>query len=409
MKRVFLLFCIITIIGIEFQDLILIFTPSLNRILGIAMGCVMLLFWTNKNVLMKIQTKELILWMLFLMWALGTGLLVSVNHSAMFNMFFYLVQLSALIVGIMTLVVLYDSINNFLYLNIALFLIFYLYLVVTGQTDAVYYMGAQETMKMGDLLNPNTIGFMILGAFMSAIVLNKKGKGKWPILLLKIAFLAFSCYMILQTGSRKTAMALLLFVIVWYLLCVAPRFGRLTSAKGMTALLLAAAGLGLLWYVIIPFALENTYLGMRYEKLLTGNDESAIVREIMYQEAWECFQESPIMGIGLDQFRYHSITGKYAHSNYAEVLADTGLIGFLLFFSIYYILGRKLWIIRKRSPKTSDTWYTSGCLLCMLFAELILGFGTVSFTAISHWLIIAPIMGYVVVCNKTETLNAILK
>lgn len=369
------------------------------------MGCTLLLVWFNKNVFTKIQTKEIILWVLFLMWALGTGIIVSVNQSAMFNMFIYLIQLSVLIVGIMTLVVLYGSINQFLYLNIALFLILYLYLVVTGQTDAIYYLGDRETLKLGDLLNANTIGFMVFGAFMSLIALNKAGKGKWPILLLKLAFLAFSCYMILQTGSRKTALVLLMFVVVWYLLCVAPKLGRLASAKGMTALLLAVAGAGLLWFVIIPFALENTYFGTRYESLLTGNDGSVIQREIMYQEAWEYFQKSPICGIGLDQFRYHSVTGKYAHSNYAEILADTGLIGGLLFFPIYYILWRKLWRIRKHAPKTSDTWYMSGSLLCMLVAELALGFGTVSFTTISHWLIIAPIMGYVVIHNNTEILN----
>jgi O-antigen ligase len=394
-----------TIIGIEFHSLIPIFTPALNRVLGIAMGFLMLLFWSKKNLFMKIQTKELMLWVLFLAWALVTGIFVSVNQSAMFDMFFYLVQLSVLILGIITLVVLYGSINHFLYLNVVLFLILYLYLFVTGQTDAIYYMGGKDTLKLGNILNANTIGFMILGAVMSLLTLLKVGKGKWPVKLLMLALIAFSCYMILQTGSRKTALVLLMFLISWYLLCIAPGFGRLMSVKGLTVVFLAVAGAGLLWYVIIPYALESTYFGMRFEILMAGENESAITREFLYKEAWVFFKESPIFGIGLDQFRYHSITGLYAHSNYAEIFSDTGLIGGLLYFPIYFILGKKLWRIRKYSLRSNNNWYMSGCLLCMILAELALGFGTVSFTSISHWLIIAPIMGYVAINKNTETIN----
>ena len=51
-----------------------------------------------------------------------------------------------------------------------------------------------------------------------------------------------------------------------------------------------------------------------------------------YKIAWQIFVEKPLLGGGLNQFRYWSGTGAYSHSTYAEAIADFGLVGCIIYF-----------------------------------------------------------------------------
>jgi O-antigen ligase len=398
MRKILYILCLTTIIGVSFQNQIPIFNPVVNRLIGIIMALVMLYTWRNKKLFASIYySKEIRLWIVFLIWVLLTGSIVAGNKSAMFNMYFYLIQQTALILCITTLVLLYKNVKGVLYFNICLFIIFVSYIIITGQTDVIYYMGEKGGVKFGDISNPNGLAFMFLGAVMALFALfpDDKVKGRRVRQLIRISLILLACYFILQTGSRKTAVALLLFIVCWYAFCILPKTNILKSRRGMVTFATSILGVLLLFNTVIPYALNNTYFGIRYAKLQTGADGSALTRELLYQEAGEFFIESPIYGLGLDQFRYNSITGLYAHSDYAEILADTGIIGALIYFPIYIILAYRLWIIRKQYSITSPTWYMSGCLLAMLAAQLSINFGSVGYSSLSNWLVISPIIGFV--------------
>ena len=69
------------------------------------------------------------------------------------------------------------------------------------------------------------------------------------------------------------------------------------------------------------------------------------------------------MGVGLDNFRVAIVdypgfrgprSGYYAHSNYIEVLADTGFTGFVLYFLMYVVFARRLLKLRKRNLNVPD-------------------------------------------------------
>lgn len=68
-----------------------------------------------------------------------------------------------------------------------------------------------------------------------------------------------------------------------------------------------------------------------------GNDTSSTTRILMWQYAWRTFLEHPLFGIGWFGIKYSSLTNTIidattgCHNIYLELLAETGIIGFLVF------------------------------------------------------------------------------
>ena len=87
-------------------------------------------------------------------------------------------------------------------------------------------------------------------------------------------------------------------------------------------------------------------IGWRIEGMLalvTGEgvaDGSALLRAQYIQVGLDAFKESPIIGYGIDNYRYINLreTGHltYSHNNFVEMLVGVGGIGFLVYY-FYYI------------------------------------------------------------------------
>lgn len=65
-------------------------------------------------------------------------------------------------------------------------------------------------------------------------------------------------------------------------------------------------------------------------------DHSMHGRAVLREEAFEQFLQNPVLGIGYYNFQYFNRYGLYAHNNYLELLADLGLTGFVLYYSMYF-------------------------------------------------------------------------
>ena len=71
------------------------------------------------------------------------------------------------------------------------------------------------------------------------------------------------------------------------------------------------------------------------------SDNSLDIRSSLRKHAIQCFYENPLFGVGIGQFRFYSASqggaDLYAHNNWLELLADVGIIGFLLFYMNYFV------------------------------------------------------------------------
>ena len=87
-------------------------------------------------------------------------------------------------------------------------------------------------------------------------------------------------------------------------------------------------------------------IGWRIEgmlSLVSGKgtvDSSALLRAQYIQVGLDAFKESPIIGYGIDNYRYINLreTGRltYSHNNFVDILVGVGGIGFLVYY-FYYI------------------------------------------------------------------------
>ena len=92
-------------------------------------------------------------------------------------------------------------------------------------------------------------------------------------------------------------------------------------------------------------------MGLRFQRAM-DNPDIDTARSQMYVRGVDLFWENPLAGVGLGNFQVVSGLGAYSHSDYIEVASNTGIIGFILYFSIYgMILWRLLWLVRNPPPQ----------------------------------------------------------
>lgn len=115
--------------------------------------------------------------------------------------------------------------------------------------------------------------------------------------------------------------------------------------------------------------------------LLAGNiaaaDGSSDSRMQLIQWGMEWFQEKPWLGFGIDNYRVVLVShhpswpiSYYAHNNYVELLVDVGIVGTLLYYSLY--LGMILKLYRYKRYWDNSIVLNVGILIALLVGDMAL-------------------------------------
>ncbi len=178
-------------------------------------------------------------------------------------------------------------------------------------------------------LHRNTASVIFVVSFAIAIYLYDMEKN--------VIYLFLTPYYILlnfSTGSRKGIIQMVLIVLLYIFLVGDLR----RKVKLFCGLVVIAAGI-VLAFVFIPY-FQETY-GQRMLAIFDDSiyDSSIALRKVLRNNAFEAFFQKPILGNGIG---YSTVingvkTGfmLYSHCNYAELLCNYGIVGFLLYYSIY--------------------------------------------------------------------------
>ena len=186
-------------------------------------------------------------------------------------------------------------------------------------------------------------------------------------------------YVIILTGSRKSLLSGGLLCMIWLIAFIRDTY-NLTDRREKRlkyALLLVTLVIGVAYFV-------KYYIGtVSFERLqILFKDGSSSVRMEMYRESVDLFKTSKLFGIGFNQFRVHSIFRTYAHSTYAEVLADGGVFGCIVYF--YPVIQTGFALMKKIRRGLS---YQVGMLLALFLVEMFLGTGTIFMYSFEHLII----------------------
>jgi O-antigen ligase len=208
--------------------------------------------------------------------------------------------------------------------------------------------------------NSNGLAYIsLLGIMAIAYIWNNKS-----IIRLKPYFyiiIPLLIYGIVLSASRKSFFSLLLFLSLWVFIV---NINKIKNPVSVMAILLISI---LTFNFFIDYISENTFLGKRLESV--GEESGDIKRQELYKEGFEMVLSNPIYGVGLGNFVANSNLKAYSHSDLMEILATTGIVGLLLYLSIYLIFIKRIFFILKNNSNEIINYkmYISLLIILTLF------------------------------------------
>lgn len=258
------------------------------------------------------------------------------------------------------------------------------YVIIKSNIDLNY--GARISIEN---FNANEVGISLVISYL--IALYDKNR---LIHYIEIIFLIFG---ILICGSRTALIFVLIGTFVFYLI------REKSLIKIFKNVVLACTVIGILLILIYNVDFLYNILGIRIDSLLGRvdiNEGSSVVRMGMIAEGIQLFKEKPMFGYGIGNFRYVTISGYgYAHNNYIELLVGIGLIGTIVYYSIYWIIAVKCLRIYKYYPKEI------ALIVAMSISLLIVDIGTVSYYRLFYNIVLALIYTWLILLTKKVKIN----
>ena len=223
--------------------------------------------------------------------------------------------------------------------------------------------------RVGGIINgENGFGLLFAEGSIAAIyflLFEKKKHGIIAIVLFPI--FAFT------SGSKKAV----LFILVGLTVMLIFRYGIKRLYKVLIAVWIMI-GVG---YYIINLPTFNV-LNARIDAFLGGTSLSDSIRERMISRGLELVKEGNfLLGYGIDNYRVVSGFNLYSHNNYIEALVGLGIIGSLLYYSMY-ITGIKATI---SACKYSDVYKG---FLVLLGLYVIMEYGMVTMYSKEIWVLL---------------------
>lgn len=332
---------------------------------------------------------ELYVYLAWFLWAGGTGALITtvpILFWGKLQTVFQIMVLLAILSG-------FTQNRKVLSFNLVMFLIAAFIVCGLSFASGEYRRAETGDERLAGTLGANGFGIVMVMATACMAYLwmlpTRFGKGLKYALL--IPGMAVSAVTIVLSGSRKSLVGLALFYVAWVFYCY-----RKQMFKSGRILIVVFLGIGLGGYGIYRVS-RGTQLADRMTRtwqFLTGEGDRGGGEERLelYRIAGEVIAEHPLVGVGLDHYKLHS-AGISAHSEYAEITADTGLIGAALYFPWYFILWWRCGKIRKWSLDPNE-YHIAGLIRALIVVLLVFGFGAWFYDNKFSWIVMGSLIGY---------------
>lgn len=191
-----------------------------------------------------------------------------------------------------------------------------------------------------DFANINTVSEMIaLGVVIMFYYIFYEKKYKY------FPFVVINIFIIAASGSRKS---LIIPIVGCFLITMIKNLKN----KNFLLNIIKVIVLGIVFCIVVKLILQMPAFEMinsRIEGMIasfTGQgevDNSAFMRKNMILLGWEQFKKTPFLGIGIGNSGPVVLIGTkydnaYLHNNFIELLACGGIIGFLIYYNMYFYI-----------------------------------------------------------------------
>lgn len=334
------------------------FYVFLNKIIIWGGGAVLIFFYLIPMFRKKIKIPiEFILYSFLLILSLfGLTIIISLP--------FFLKYFQALLSNLVIMLIIYrivSTIDDFVLIIKYLWLAS-LFSTIFGFLFELEFMNNEYYRLSGLLGNANGTANVarvgILFSFLILFLMNQKYK------IVYIFSIVFYSYVIIITASRGAFINLLfisIIVLVYYVFK--------SERKFLTIPLFLIVSLILIFFIK---QFKSTYLFDRlFKEDSIEKTIEADTRTRLYNLSIETIKENPILGVGLNQFRFHS-GGYISHSDFIGLTAQLGLIAGFVYFLIYYFLFERM-IMFMPLVKTLLSPIINVVFMVIFFSELFYG------------------------------------
>jgi len=258
--------------------------------------------------------------------------------------------------------------------------------VITGEFQMAEVEG-EEARLAGITLNANSFAIAVTYGVAILLYYFRMVRSK-TLKLLIIGGILIAVRFVIASGSRKGFLGLAILVFFWFLFSYVKELRKRPFL--VMVVLLGVVGLGF----YMAYAMRDTVLMQRFLRLEGGAwaKGSTGSRLVMIKEGINLTLSNPVLGVGLNNFILHSVTESYAHNNYAEVFADTGIPGGILYHMIYVLIFYRLHKISK-FPLAPGPKNAVAIFKCLMLLQLFLDLGIVSYYLKINWIFLAIIIG----------------
>ena len=221
----------------------------------------------------------------------------------------------------------------------------------------------------GANISANDVGALMAFGIIAVLLYGSNDERPSPVILtvFKSAIVIACGCVIFLAGSRKSIIAVILFLLLVILFCGVDFFRNVSMVRFLCLAVIISIAIFFvykqLWQYVEGTNLYTRTLGRGAEAAAASNDS----RLDLYILALQEFMQHPLIGLGFNNFG--NIHGNYTHSTYVEPLACSGLIGLLYLFPYARLFFKQLNIIRAYPPRTHGrTWQKSVIIFFIAFA-----------------------------------------
>lgn len=247
------------------------------------------------------------------------------------------------------------------------------FLILMGPLESYSYYFVYGRF-LGTTTNPNILALYMFFSIFGSLYFLKENNYNFNYNLFFVANIFISLYVISFTLSKKGFIFSVLIILVFLIQLL--KFNRnnilLISKISFPILILC-------YVVFVRFDSEiltqNIYnISNRFEslQLLFKSEQltygSTADRLSFLKLGLSTFMDNPFFGVGSNNFVVLFPGTGYTHNNYIEILANLGIVGFLPFYLMYFVLIKKISKISNKSIR----YFLLAFVALFLFKELAL-------------------------------------
>lgn len=233
-----------------------------------------------------------------------------------------------------------------------------------------------QYVRLGnDYSNINTVGmFCAFGVIVQFEKWLYEKKIHWSMIFVLVSFFVVAC-----TQSRKALLSIIIGCLILVIMKNYKKGYFIQSLMKCTFIIMILIIIVLIMSKLSFFSGVQERLGQLFS-IFTGKgelDSGSVNRQLLIELGFNVWKQHPILGIGLNCTRIivNQVMGfnAYMHNNFIELLCATGIIGFLLYYCMYFYLLKQL----LKYYKYDRRYFIFGIM--WLIISLIMDIGMVSY------------------------------